>query len=355
MIPALLRRAAPWLVTASVVASQLAAQGNEPLPSGVVFNLRQAFLAALLSRGADTAHSVGARYAAQLQMGDHSGVHALASDCELHAAGRPQQVIAEPRGLVVEPPNVCKRRIPQLGHAGGLAVAWTRYFDEHVTGQPCEVTGFPRIFTEHSSGAGGESSSNPDHVVEIHPAIAMTCGTEQIDLLPNLTYFKGMRAITPLSTIACLNERRLSVRMRTVGGEDVYEFAEAGAKTTAGRCGNFVIVDAHVGKEYLRELTNGGDHTALARVWVGEAGPFPLKIYTYKGTPADGRLATLMASSDDAATVEFRVHGLLTYDYFTIAQAVQRGKNDWLPADSLRDWKLIDHPLGLVVFGIVPP
>jgi hypothetical protein len=353
MIHWLIRRIALLLAFGTVLPRALAAQGPDALPSDVVFNLRRAFLASLLSQTDAPGHSVGARYTVQLEMGGHSAVHALGSDCELHAAGQPPQVVGDPKGLVVEPPNVCRRRVPQIAATGGIAAAWTKYFDTHVTGHTCEVTGFPRIFTEHSSGGTGDNTSNPDHVVEIHPAIAMSCDGDTIDLLPNLNYLAGMRSITPKSAVACLNERRLHVRMRTLDGEDVYEFAEDGAKGSGGRCGNFVIVDAHIGKEYLRELSNGGDHTALARAWVGEAGPFPLKIYTYAGTPADDRLAALFANPDAAATTEFRVHGLLTYDYFTIAQAVQRGKGDWLPADSLRDWKEIDHPLGLVVFGVV--
>jgi hypothetical protein len=285
-------------------------------------------------------------------MGEHSNVHNLASDCEIHVGAKlpNNSVIAAPRGIVVEPPNVCRQRVPLIRQTGSISAAWTNYFTANVTNQTCDVVGFPRLFSEHSAG-GGAGGSNPDHVVEIHPAIQMICGTDSLDFLSLLRVHEGMRAITPTSTAACVSQRRLYVRQRGSGSAVRYEFLEEGAKSTSGRCGNFVVVDAHINKEYLRSLSNGADHASLARVWIGENGPHPLKIYTYAGTPEDARIAALAADPDEYAEIQLTVHGLLTYDYLTIAQALQDDNFSWLPANELRDFKEVRGPLALIVFG----
>ncbi|AHG93076.1 hypothetical protein J421_5541 (plasmid) [Gemmatirosa kalamazoonensis] len=344
-------RHAVVLLAALATATRGRAQPTDPVPSDVTFSLRRAFLDSLATSGPND-RTVGARWTVTLAMGEHSGVHPLDQDCELHVAARPlgHGVLANPAGIVVEPPNVCKRRVPQIAQTGPIAAAWIDYFNQHVTHKQCDVTGFPRIFSEHSSG-GTTGGSNPDHVLELHPAIGLTCGAQHVDLLPLIHAFPGMRHISDASAVACLEERKLFVRQRGSTSAVRYEFLEEGAKTDAGRCGNFVIVDAHIGKEYLRALTNGGDHVALARVWVGESGPYPLKIYTYAGTPEDDRVAALMANDDDGASIELRLHGLFTYDYFTILQAVQDEQFAWLPGSALKDYREISHPLALIVFG----
>ena len=151
---------------------------DPPLPSDVKFNLRQAFLEELMD-GGPNGHSMGARWTTKLTMGEHSAVHDIAADCELHVAAKrsDNRILANPCGIVVEPPNVCKLRIPQIAQSGSIKTAWTSYFDTHVKGKSCEVTGFPRIFSEHSSG-GEAGSSNPDHVVEVHPQIGKHCDGE---------------------------------------------------------------------------------------------------------------------------------------------------------------------------------
>jgi hypothetical protein len=324
---------------------------NEQVPSDVSFSLRRSFLQSLLTGGPNS-RTVGARWKISLELGDHSGVHDLGGDCELHVAGRfpNNRIIADPAGLVAEPPNVCKARLPEIQQNGGIEDAWQGYFDDHVTGKTCEVTGFPRIFTEHSTG-GKAGSSNPDHVVEVHPAIGLDCGEGKLDFLSILKAYPGMRQISEKSARACIDERQLFVRQRGSGSAIRYEFLEKGAKGANGTCGNFAVVEAHIGKEYLRTLTNGGDHVALGQVWIGEDGPFPLKIYTYKGTPEDGKITHLMDNADTTATVEIQLHGLLTYDYFTIAQALQDPNRQWLNASALHDYKEISRPLAMVVFG----
>ena len=348
------------LVLSLLVASPPASLAAQPLPSDVTFNLRRDFLEELMSSG-PTGRSVGARWKASLFMDERSRVHDIGSDCELHVGARfgNNRKLANPAGIVIEPPNLCKRRLPGVPTGGSIGAAWQSFFDANVIGRTCEVTGFPRVFSEHSAG-GEAGGSNPDHVVEIHPVVAMTCGQQSMDFESILRYFPGMRAITEASAEACISDRKLFVRGARVNNRDVYEFAEEGAKGSGGRCGNFVIVDAHFTKDYLRELSNGGDETALARVWIGESGPYALKVYAYKETPVAKRIATFRTSSDTTPDLELTLHGLLTYDYFTIVQTVQResttspGTFEWIPLAELKEWREVRRPLALVVFGTVP-
>lgn len=111
------------------------------------------------------------------------------------------------------------------------------------------------------------------------------------------------------------------------------------------------MLDAHIGKEYLRALSSDGDHVALAQAWIGESGPFPLKVYTYKGTSEDDRRVHLISDEDPTASIEFRLHGLITYDYVTIVRALQDDDRNWLGATALQDYKEVRDPLALVVFG----
>jgi len=353
-------RTSPVALLVLLLATPLASLAAQPLPSDVTFNLRRDFLEELMS-GGPGGRSVGARWTAALFMDSRSRVHDIGSDCELHVGARfgNNRKLAAPSGIVVEPPNLCKRRLPGVPTGGSNGTAWQGFFDANVIGRTCQVTGFPRVFSEHSSG-GSTDGSNPDHVVEIHPVVAMTCGQQAMDFESILLYFSGMRAITPASAEACISDRRLFVRGNRVSNRDVYEFSEEGAKGSGGRCGNFVIVDAHLTKDYLRELSNGGDETALAQVWIGESGPYPLKLYAYKNTPTARRIAAFRTSGEDTTELELTLHGLLTYDYFTIAQALQRESQttpntfEWIPMAEVRDWREVRRPLALVVFGTVP-
>lgn len=347
------------LSVAALSASTVSAQDR--LPSDVTFNLKRHFLEELMTSGPDQ-RSVGARWATTLRMGEHSRVHPVGNDCELHVGARMpnNRVIASPPGVVVEPPSVCRQRVPEITQTGNRDTAWVRFF-RSVEDQTCNVTGFPRIFSEHAAG-GGEGGSNPDHVVEVHPVTALTCGQTTMNFIPLVKIHPGMKKISNSSARACLEERKLFVRQRGSGTQIRYEFFEEGAKGgSGGSCGNFVVVHADISKEYIRRLSNEGDHVALARVWVDSSGPFPLKIYTYNGTPENEAIAQLDQNPDSLATLEIDLHGLLTYDYFTIAQTVQEddpgpdGQFDWRPASELKNYVEIRSPLALVVFGRASP
>lgn len=133
-------------------------------------------------------------------------VHTLGSDCEIHMAATSVDTLGTPPGLVVEPPNLCKFRppdTPATSEKNLREVIWPSLFDSRVIGKECAVTGFPRIFTEHAQGP--EDAANPNHVLEIHPATAVTCGGQELSFIGFLKAIKGMRAIKPATAASCIN------------------------------------------------------------------------------------------------------------------------------------------------------
>jgi hypothetical protein len=260
-----------------------------------------------------------------------NSVHTLASDCEMHLAGTPTgSALADPYSVVVEPPNLCK-------FASTSGAPWGSEFDAKVINRDCVATGFPRIFTEHAA-SGSAGGANPNHVLEIHPAIRLTCGSNVIDFTADLTYFKGMRSIKPASANDCVRNRAVSIRY--VPAEHDYEFLEDG-----GTCGNFAIAEVgYVQKKWIQAI-NGG-HTAIARVSLDGESRTTLKLYTIAGTPADQWLSSVKTNGLGPNRVY--IHGMITYDYFSFVKAVRTKTGQWINPTT---WTKVDHPISLVLFG----
>lgn len=262
-------------------------------------------------------------------------VHLLAADCEIHMATTPKGELASPPSVVVEPPNVCKFAppdTPTTTESRLRNVVWPNKLDDWVIGQDCEVTGFPRIFTEHAQGAG--DPANPNHVLEIHPVLSIKCGSNQLDFTSYLVAIPGMRAVKPDTAASCISQRTLEVRY----ADGQYEFREAG-----GQCGNFAIVEVqNIKPDWIRKLKGG--HSAIARVSADGQSITTLKIYTLEGTKADQWLGNI----DPHANARLLLHGMFTYDYFSIIRSIESSDGSLgKPAD----WTPVKHPLAFVVFG----
>jgi hypothetical protein len=288
---------------------------------------------------------------------DHSGVHPLASDCEMHIAAAPEGIdVGSPDDFVVEPPNECK--IPPTGITGHvtakkLSNAWIGEIERvmfngrdqngQLIGRKCAFTGFPRIFTEHAQ-TGTENASNPDHIFEIHPLLSADCGGENRLSWGTaaLTTFPGMREITSGSAATCIRDRQLEVRVDPQGN---YLFRESGASGNGGRCGNFAVVEIMT-VDFLRSI-NGG-HSAIARVSADGQSNATLKLYTITGTDMDTWLT--QNSGHITAASRMYAHGLFTYDYFQVKKLLDSHAD-------LSHWTKISFPLALVIYGEVdsPP
>lgn len=104
-----------------------------------------------------------------------------------------------------------------------------------------------------------------------------------------------------------------------------------------------------INPEWIKVLSNGGGRSALARVRVNEEGPFTLKVYAYPGSPADDILAAIEAGGD--VPDHLHLHGMTTYDFFSIMKAVQGPAPNFAWLSSIGDWKEVRFPLALVLFG----
>lgn len=265
-------------------------------------------------------------------------VHTLDSDCEIHMATTPNgPVLGSLPKVVVEPPNVCNFPPPGV-RATSLTLLrnkiWPSFLDSHIMGKDCDVQGFPRIFTEHAQGT--PDPANPNHVFEIHPALSITCDAEPISFSNFLSYIPGMRAIKPSTAASCISQRQLKVRY----AEGQYEFKENG-----GQCGNFAIVEvSSLNPAWIRKIKGG--HSAIARVSADGTSTTTLKLYTLDGTTIDSWLGDAMQNGVGNGRIV--LHGLFTYDYFSILKTVRTTDGQWIHPS---EWESIKFPLALVLFG----
>ncbi len=264
-------------------------------------------------------------------------VHVVSKDCEIHIAASSAEQLAWPAAVVVEPPNVCKERAPGMPKTSETQLRdklWPEYLDRNMMDKECEVVGFPRIYTEHA--AGNTDPANPDHVLEIHPALAFTCGTFKLDMRSFLKAYSGMSRIKNESAASCIESRKLAVRKRN----NQYEFKQDGG----ANCGNFAILYASIYRQWVRKI-NGG-HSAIARVSPAGRGPYTLKLYTYEGTPEDKLLQDISERNGPQRRLYF--HGMFTYDYFSIVKVLRDRDGNW---HNVSSWTEVPFPLAFVIFG----
>jgi len=238
--------------------------------------------------------------------------------------------LAAPPSVVVEPPNLCKNDAP-----GGDS--WASLVTDQLIGKTCLVRGFPRIYDEHL--VGDATATNPHHMFEIHPAMNIECeGGGSIDATTFMAFHEGMSEIKPSSAAKCFGTE-LWVRRNSSAGR--YEFRAKREKN----CGNFASFEYSMFKEWIRELPHGG-HSALIRVRPEGLPYTTLKLYTYPHTRADEVVATFAASDEQQHGGV--MHGMLTFDYFSILKVLRDRDRNWLPAS---DWTRVPFPLALVAFG----
>src|SRR5207244_6700727 len=110
----MVNRAALVVATQVVLSSALGAQDTTSTEEdrAMLFSLSESYLH-------DLAIYRGIRYKVRVTVDARSKVHPLPSDCEMHVAAHGDSDFASPPGLVLEPPNLCKRRLPGVSTTGG--------------------------------------------------------------------------------------------------------------------------------------------------------------------------------------------------------------------------------------------
>ena len=261
------------------------------------------------------------------------GVHPAQNDCETHWAAESRIPLGDPRGLVCEPPNVCRTwPAAERERSGGRRMTWRDYAEGSLIGRDCVVRGFPRLASEHASGGG--SPATPPHVVEIHPLLAVRGPGIALDFARDLRAVSGMVHKRPEVSEPTVRDRRLWVRR----AGDAYQLRDNGA----GADWNFAIADVDCAATRVRVV--GGGHALDARVRFRDDGPsLPLTLYTLAGTAADARAA---AWTTHGGT--WHVLGLLTYDPLALLAAVRDTRGTWKPVAA---WTEVTRPLAFVVWG----
>jgi hypothetical protein len=280
----------------------------------------------------------------KIKMQHRSDIKSAGEDCEVHLAGFLQEsfTFGEPAAAIVEPPNVCKFKPNATAPSTtSTKVTWRSRIDTKVLNRDCDVTGFPRVYTEHLTQGEGAGASNPNHVFEIHPATRIACAdSEPLDFIKNFRSFPDLKHIKASSSHDCVTGFQLWVRFHSPGNH--FEFAQ----NRPGNCGNFAIVEVmSVPQEWIQK-TNGG-HTAIARISTDGADDLTLKLYSVEGSAADDWLTRLKDGHPQLDDPRL-VHGILTYDYFAMIRAIgdsggQLGKPE--------EWTEVKFPLAMVVLG----
>jgi hypothetical protein len=245
----------------------------------------------------------------------HGPLHSLATDCEMHVAGTPQNVsLGNPSAIIVEFPNWCEFN-PQ-GNLGDsfntLKTKWDTFATNNLDQKTCDVTGFLRIFTEHASSGGG--ATNPDHAYEYHPALSMKCGSNSFSFQDMLRASEGLRHISNGAASSCLSGRQLQVKF----AHNRYEFFESGG----GTCGNFVIVRVS-SVNAAQSLTIDGGHYAVVKATANGQTTSGVGLYTLSGSPLDSWLANAISHGGIGSSTKV-VHGVFTYNWQSIINSLKK-------------------------------
>jgi len=259
-------------------------------------------------------------------------VHQVANDCEMQIAGRLDDISpGNPAGFLIEPPNVC--HFPPPGE--GSPMRWRSLLTAATADKSCEIEGFPRIFLERYSP---EYLTNPNHFFEIHPALALRCGTWEVTFDSFLTSVPGMRVMTSAMSAECFSHRALELRYNA--DQSQYEFRELGP-----HCGNFAVVRIERIRRSSAETLSGG-HAVTATIATDETHSVELTLYTLTPSAIDAWIggATGAPVNGAAGFAPRFVIGMLTYDFRTILRIAGQSR-------ASGQWMQVPSPIALVLFG----
>lgn len=263
-------------------------------------------------------------------------VHTAEKDCEIHiGAAFTDPSFTDFPNVVLEPPNLCKApRKP------------TRAELNELSGEQCTANGFLRAWPEHLDNGSG--CSNPDHVLEVHPMVKLTCPDASYDFLDKLHAEEDLGYKTP----AIVN-RMLDMQFWVCRGCSADETMLAfdycfGNPCTAGHASNFARMKAEIIRSTIRPeegKTLDGVATAIARVQPDPDSPRrrAVKLYAVKGTKFYDDL--LAERKKSGAAPAFDILGIFSLDPFSVVRRVDGGNF----TDG--EWEEVNHPVCLLVFG----
>jgi hypothetical protein len=263
-------------------------------------------------------------------------VHPPKNDCEIHiGAAFVDSSFTDFPNVVLEPPNLCKApRKP------------TRAKLNELSGEECTANGFLRAWPEHLDNGSG--CSNPDHVLEVHPMVTLTCPDASYDFIDKLHAEEDLGTKSP----AIVN-RMLDMQFWVCRGCSADETMLAfdycfGDPCKAGHASNFARMEAEILRRTIRPEQGkdlDGVATVIARVRPDPDSPRrrPVKLYAMKGTKFYDDLLAERGKSGEAAT--FDILGIFAMDPFSVLRTIED------EGFTGGDWTPVNHPVCLVVFG----
>src|SRR5436309_1991757 len=148
---------------------------------------------------------------------------------------------------------------------------WTG-FGNTLVNKKVSVQGVPRIWPEHL--VGEESSSNPNHAVELHPLTQIKSGSKTFEFTKFIFAPEGFRGGLSETTAEKIL-KDLAVTVTRNGNEVEVEFA-------AGRIGNFTVLDLRISRDKIESRQEG--HRIDAEVVKHDGATVPVTLVTVKGS-----------------------------------------------------------------------
>jgi len=257
-------------------------------------------------------------------------VHPERADCEANLSARLDGIkTGIPELIVVEPPNLCKSRPAEVGATEDIV--WREWFEKYALNSSCNLVGFVRLFNEHRVSAlkgidENEGSSNPQHVVEIHPAISISCGTDKLNLSKNIRGIDAMHFATAQTTETCIENYRITARWSAERDEVQFRLEQS-------RCPNWARM--HVYK-ILQVKENASGHKLQVSAAPAAGGrEQTLTFYSLRGSAFDDAIIAGERKFPDLQT-------LLTIDPEKVIA---------VPRDNSSEWIRLNDPIAFVVFG----
>lgn len=276
--------------------------------------------------------------------------HPPDQDCEIHVGAEfKDDSFTDFAGVVIEPPNVCKFKAPGGGD-------WKTVINAAAAKKPCGTSGFMRAWPEHLKN--GKPPSNPNHFLEIHPALTLDCGKKTFDFAAQLKAFPDLGYKSP-DVVEKMIDMHLWVCRGCGTSEESdmlsFDYCFGDPKCTAGQASNFGRMKATILHATIKQVggANGTVATAIARITPKgstSGRTRTLKLYAIKGTAFYDDLVGAMDKSTDST---FEIIGIFTLDPLSIKRTIETidGKT------KLQDetWTPVMHPVSLVVFGTLKP
>lgn len=257
----------------------------------------------------------------------HSGVHPLASDCELHFGGHSPGFQGDPDGLVLEPMNVCVQAFP--GQTEPNKADWIKFSNE-ITNTAVTVSGVPRIWPEHLSG--GNEASNPNHAVEIHPLTFVKSGGQTFDFTPNVFAGDYEGGVGEPSALKIAEKTQVAVAR--VGNS-----AEVSFK--AGTIGNFTVLDLVIDRDSITS-DGAGSFRMDAEVVIDDETSAPVHVVTIKGSPVNADIEKLKSKKRKNISMQALV--LFSLSPQALLEAANQSNGNPVP---------VETPIQLIMYG--PP